>query len=158
MYIAKIKTAVIVILLTISLVGIFGAKQVSANFANGCQGNTTQCVCPASPTGGQDPNCGQDPAYNTNGSLDCNGDGKPDANCTIITKYLNPLIRVMSAFAGIAIVIGIIISGIQYSSAGADPQKITTAKRHLRNSIIALLFYLFMYAILKFLIPGQGIV
>ncbi|HEX8227373.1 MAG TPA: hypothetical protein VF572_05910 [Candidatus Saccharimonadales bacterium] len=100
-----------------------------------------------------DPAPGADPAA-TKYSLDCNGDNKPDANCNIISKYLNPFIRVLTVMVAIAVVIGIIVGGIQYSSSAGDPQKAAAAKDRIRNSIIAFIFFLFLYALLRFLIPG----
>ena len=78
----------------------------------------------------------------------------PANDCNIITKYLNPFIKILSVMVGIAVVIGIIIGGIQYAASAGDPQKAAGAKLRIRNAVIALLAYFFLYAFLKFLIPG----
>ncbi len=81
-----------------------------------------------------------------------------ETNCNIVVKYLNPAIKLLTIFVGIAVVVGITIGGIQYASSGGDPQKAAAAKMRIRNSIIALLFYFFLYAFLRFAIPGGGLI
>jgi archaellum component FlaF (FlaF/FlaG flagellin family) len=56
--------------------------------------------------------------------------------------------------AGIVIVGSIIVGGIQYSSAGSDPQKVQAAKNRIKGAVIALLLFLFGYSLLNFLVPG----
>lgn len=75
-------------------------------------------------------------------------------SCDLIQKYINPFINFLAALVGIAVVISIIIGGIQYGSSGGDPSKVTAAKNRIRNAIIALVTFLFLYALLNFLIPG----
>ncbi len=79
---------------------------------------------------------------------------KQEAACNPVQDYLNPFIKLLSGVAGLAIVIGIIYAGIQYSMSEGDPQKVSAAKRHAKNSVIALFAFLFLYAFLKFLAPG----
>lgn len=74
-------------------------------------------------------------------------------NCGII-RYIVMFINVLSAMVGIVVVASIIVGGIQYSSAGSDPQKVSAAKNRIRNAIIALLFFVFGYALLNYLVPG----
>ncbi len=76
------------------------------------------------------------------------------SNCDLVHNYLNPAIQLMSAAVGIAIAISIVIGGIQYASSAGDPQQAAAAKARIRNAIIALLTFLFLYALLNFLIPG----
>jgi hypothetical protein len=80
-----------------------------------------------------------------------------ETNCNIVVKYLNPAIKLLTIFVGIAVVIGITVGGIQYAASGGDPSKAAAAKLHIRNSIIALLCYFFLYAFLQFAIPGGGL-
>lgn len=84
---------------------------------------------------------------------DCNNVEIKSDNCGII-EYLVIFINVLSVLAGIIITISIAYGGIQYSMAGADPQKVSAAKERIRNAIIALVFFIFGYAILNYLIPG----
>lgn len=74
--------------------------------------------------------------------------------CDIVVKYLNPAIQLMSALVGIVVTISIVIGGVQYASSAGDPQAAAAAKARIRNSIIALLTFLFLYALLNWLIPG----
>lgn len=90
------------------------------------------------------------PLYEPN---DCETDSPSAENCGII-GYLVLFINVLSALAGIIIVGSIIYAGIQYSMSGSDPQKVSAAKDRIRNAIIALIFFIFGYAIINYLIPG----
>ena len=63
-------------------------------------------------------------------------------------------INVVSGIVGLIVVISIIIGGIQYTTAGGDPQKVAAAKGRVFNSIFAFLAYLFLYAFLQYLVPG----
>jgi hypothetical protein len=105
---------------------------------------------------------GVTPAPNNNVSK-CPADAQDQGNCAsvsncdLITTYINPFVRLLSAIVGVAVVISIVIGGIQYSSSGGDSSKVTAAKNRIRNSIVALVTYIFLFALLNFLIPG-GIV
>jgi hypothetical protein len=48
-------------------------------------------------------------------------------------------------------------SGIRYTTAGDDPQKVASAKGHIFNAIVALVAFIFLFAVLQWLVPG-GIV
>lgn len=72
----------------------------------------------------------------------------------LISKYVNPFIRLLTGIVGIAVAISIVVGGIQYSSAGGDPGKVAKARQRITNSIIGLLAYLFMFAFLQWLVPG----
>jgi hypothetical protein len=74
--------------------------------------------------------------------------------CDLMTKYINPLIQLLAALVGVAVVASIIIGGIQYSSSSGDPQRTSAAKARIRNAIIALVTFIFLYALLNFLVPG----
>ncbi len=72
----------------------------------------------------------------------------------IFDKYINPFVAFLSAIAGIVIVISIIVGGVQYSAAGADPGKVAAAKQRITNAIISLLCLIFLFAFLQWLVPG----
>lgn len=76
------------------------------------------------------------------------------SHCDLIQKYINPFINFLAALVGVVVVMSIIIGGIQYSSSAGDPQAASAAKNRIRNAIIALVTFLFLYALLNFLIPG----
>jgi hypothetical protein len=81
-------------------------------------------------------------------------DGDKNACANGIYDLLNQAIAFLSAGIGIVVVIMIIVGGIQYSSAGGDPQKVAQAKSKITNALLALVAYIFLYAILDWLIPG----
>lgn len=116
------------------------------------------CYCPAGNaiTSGVCPSAGgagnnNEPGYMPN---DCNDpNGINEDNCGII-RYLVIFINVLSAVVGLVVVGSIIYGGIQYSMAGSDPQKVSEAKRRIRNAVIALMFFLFMFSLLNYLVPG----
>lgn len=79
--------------------------------------------------------------------------GTDEDPCPIVgttIKYINAL----SGIVGVVVVIMIIIGGIQYSSAGSDPQKIASAKSKIVNALLALLVFIFLYAFLQWVVPG----
>ncbi|MFZ1323857.1 MAG: hypothetical protein WAQ57_01710 [Candidatus Saccharimonadales bacterium] len=91
---------------------------------------------------------------------DCEGDnikaGAADGSnqhCGIL-DYLVLFINVLSGLVGVVVVGSIIYAGIQYSTAGSDPQKVSAAKDRIRNALIALAFFIFMYSFLNYLVPG----
>jgi hypothetical protein len=105
---------------------------------------TVKCTDPAA----GDTSCGkyQGPTTTdkTQGSTQCN----------FITQYVQPFVNFLTALVGVAVTISIVIGGIQYGSSAGDSAKVSAAKNRIRNSIIALLAFIFLYAMLNFLIPG----
>ncbi len=77
-------------------------------------------------------------------------------DCEII-KMANSVIRFLSAIIGVVVTIMIIVGGIQYATAGGDPNKVAGAKNVIRNAIIAIIAYVFLFAFLDWVVPG-GIV
>lgn len=82
-------------------------------------------------------------------SDDCSTDDK----CGIIT-YIGVITNALSAIVGVVIIAMIIIGGIQYSAAGADPNKVQAAKKKIYNALLALLLFIFGFAIVQWLVPG----
>ena len=74
-------------------------------------------------------------------------------NCGIIF-YLWVIINVLSALAGIVLVVSLIAAGIQWSTAGDNPQQLSAAKTRIFNVIIALFLFVFTYAFLQWVVPG----
>jgi hypothetical protein len=60
----------------------------------------------------------------------------------------------MSFGVGIVVVALIIVGGIQYITSGGVPQRIEAARKRIINAITALVLFIFMYALLQWLIPG----
>ena len=74
-------------------------------------------------------------------------------NCQIL-NYVVLFTNVLAGLVGLVVVSVIIVGGIQYASAGNDPQKINAAKGRIFNALLALVVFIFMYAFLQWLIPG----
>lgn len=77
-----------------------------------------------------------------------------DDNGAGITCILSLLLTIMTYGVGILGVIGIILSGIQYTMSQGDPSKMAKAKNRLLQVIIGLIVYALMWAGLRFLVPG----
>jgi hypothetical protein len=88
---------------------------------------------------------------------DCKADGGYKSlnkdNCQII-KIITLFTKALSGIAGLVIIAMIILGGIQYSAAGADPSKVQAAKQKIFNALLALLLLVFGFAILQWLVPG----
>jgi hypothetical protein len=74
--------------------------------------------------------------------------------CGIVQRYINPLVRFLAIALGIVVTIMIAIGGLQYSSAGGDPQRIAAAKKRIFNAVFALVAFGLLYGFLNFIIPG----
>lgn len=72
----------------------------------------------------------------------------------VIVDYLILFINVLSGIVGVVIVIMITIGGIQYSTARDNPQAAAAAKGRITNAVMALVFYLFIFAFLQYIVPG----
>jgi hypothetical protein len=94
----------------------------------------------------------------TNKPDPCNGDTREKLQQCLETNSLIGLIQdvlnFLSIGVGVVVVIMIIIGGIQYSASGGNPNTVQEAKKKIYNAIIALLAYIFLYAILQWLVPG----
>lgn len=76
----------------------------------------------------------------------------PD-NCQIV-KYLVIFINVLTAIAGLVVVLMIIVGGIQYSAARDNPQAVQAAKGKITNALLGLIAYIFTSAFLQWIVPG----
>lgn len=76
-------------------------------------------------------------------------------------ESLNPIldlafsiIRFVSAGVGLIVVGSIIYAGILYSSSQGNPEQTQAAKNRIQNSIIGLVLYIFIFALVQYLVPG----
>lgn len=74
-------------------------------------------------------------------------------NCDFMNKFIYPIAQFLAYGVGFVIVIVTVAAGIRYSAAGSDPQKAGQAKKMISNAVLALITYIFLYAILKWLLP-----
>lgn len=111
-----------------------------------------------------DPITGKDvPGTKLAVKIDVNGDGTPDEcipegtgdiSTNPIIVYLKGIINFMSIGIGLVAAISIVVAGIQWMASRDNPQAIQAAQKRLWNAVIAILLFIFMYAILNFLVPG----
>lgn len=71
-----------------------------------------------------------------------------------VIDMLFALFRFLSAGVGLVIIGSIIVAGIQYTTSRGAPQATEAAIKRVTNSVIALLFYLLIFAIANYLVPG----
>ena len=71
-----------------------------------------------------------------------------------IIRDLESLINFLSIGVGVVVITVIIIGGIQYMTAGGNPQAVSAAKSRIINALIALVAFIFTFAFLQWLVPG----
>jgi len=79
--------------------------------------------------------------------LGCKGKGNAIFDLTFA------IIRLLSDGVGIVVVASVVVAGIQYTASRNDPQNVANATNRIRSSLIALLIFIFAYAILDYVIP-----
>lgn len=134
----------------------------SANL-NCTSGGSSDICSPISPggetstsTGTDGKQCGRgESAVVLSISIGCRGDDWPgvDSVNPIIDMVL-AVVRFLSLGVGVVVVGSIIWAGIQYSTSRGDPQAVSASINRVTNSFIALLLYIFIFAIANFLVPG----
>lgn len=77
--------------------------------------------------------------------------GKDEVSISCVVKAGLVL---LSGIVGIAVVGGIIWGGIVYSTSKGSPAGIQKGRTIIGNSLLALVLYALMYAIIQFLLPG----
>lgn len=82
------------------------------------------------------------------------GNGAIDENNPIMKKVILPFSQGLAALVGVVVVLSIVISGIQYSSARDNPQMVAAAKNRIVMSLLALLLLMFAGSILNWITPG----
>lgn len=78
----------------------------------------------------------------------------PDSNGSYIKWIIKRVVNILTGAVLAAAVIGIVISGIQYATAGGNEQQMVKAKNRMIQIAIGLLVWIFMWALLNWLIPG----
>lgn len=90
------------------------------------------------------------------GQTKCFPKNSPDGGATnpIIVALLD-IFNFLAIGVGIVVTGGIVYGGILYSTANGNASQGQKAVTIIVNSIIGLLLFIFMYAILNFLVPGR---
>ncbi len=98
-----------------------------------------------------------DPEYAA--AHDCNGVAVSigvdcEAGVNPIYSYITAIINFLIAGVGLMVIIMVAIGGIQYMTAGGNPQSTEAAIKRIINAFIALIVFIFIWAFLTWLIPG----
>jgi hypothetical protein len=101
-------------------------------------------------TGTSKPCCGSGDSQ-TQTSIDIGCQGKGNA----ITDATFAIIRFLTNGVGVVLVASMVYAGIQYSSARGEPGVTAQAIARIRSNVVALLLFIFAYALLNYIIPGQ---
>lgn len=112
-------------------------------------------------SGSRPPESGTDSSWSTNPKIisDCGDIDTSLINCNTtngnpVTGILIQIINFMAIGVGIAVVGGIIWGGLVYASSNGDASKIQQGKLIIVNSVIGLLLFFFMYALINYIVPG----
>lgn len=71
-----------------------------------------------------------------------------------LVNTLNAVINFIGVGVGVIVVIMVIIGGIQYITAGSNPQAVSAAKKKILNAIVALIAYVLLFSFMQWLLPG----
>lgn len=114
----------------------------------------TQTVSAACSAGFQEVSIGFEGAQQQGDSwcVPINQGGTIDQNP--IMTFLKGILQFLVAGVGLVVVGGIIYGGFLYMTARGNSSQVQKGQEVIRNAIIGLLLYIFMFAILNFLIPG----
>lgn len=91
-----------------------------------------------------------------------NGDGFIETECVESNNYSScgiiqtvyKMINFFSVGVGIIVVMSVILGGVQYITAGNNPQVVSKAKGRVYNAILALVIYIVMFSFIQWLVPG----
>jgi len=95
--------------------------------------------------------CGGPPNAVIHTTIDFGCQGKGPA----ILDLVFGVIQFLSDGVGLVVVASLVYAGIQYITSAGDPQAAANAIKRIRSSGVALLLFLFAYALLNYVIPGQ---
>lgn len=71
-----------------------------------------------------------------------------------IAEILNLILNVLTAGVGIAATISIAVAGFMYSTAGSNSTQVSKAKTMILNTVVGIIAYLLVWALLQWLVPG----
>lgn len=84
--------------------------------------------------------------------IDCSTAG--DTGKGLIWEVLTIAVNFLAAGVGIAVVAGIVFGAVTYATAAGNADQAKKGISFVTNAVIALLLFIFMYAIINFLVPG----
>jgi hypothetical protein len=92
---------------------------------------------------------GDDSSVHTAINIGCHAKGNAVLDATFA------IIRFLSNGVGLVLIGSLIFAGIQYTASNGNPQNIANAENRVKSVMVALLIYIFAYAMLNYLIPGK---
>ncbi len=92
--------------------------------------------------------CGDAPGVGVSIDFGCKGAGNPIVDLTFA------IVRFLSVGVGIIVVASLIVAGIQYITSSGDPQATANALKRISNTVAALVLYIFIFAIINWLVPA----
>lgn len=99
--------------------------------------------------------CGKgEEAVKTKFNFGCIGNDYDGDQLNPILDVAYAIIRFLSIGVGIVLVGSIIWAGIQYSSSQGNPEQTQAAKNRIQNAVVGLVLYMFIYALIQYLVPG----
>lgn len=95
-----------------------------------------------------------EPRNSAGGGTLAGGGRNTPAQDTPFVKRVAIYIDWITIGIGVLAVFGFILAGIQYSAAGDNSSAVAEAKKRMSNIVIAIVLYVFMFALLQWLVPG----
>lgn len=124
------------------------------NSVSACRNQDTALLrqqCKANVTPASDGYTGVSDGECTSGEVGCFG---TTSGTDKIHERLNEIIAFLSVGAGVIITGSVIVAGIQFTFSGGNPQSKAKAIARMTNAGIAILLYVFGWALLNWLVPG----
>ena len=78
-----------------------------------------------------------------------------DGTSSETVNILQLVVDIFSIAVGALSVVGIVVVGIQYQTAGDNEEKARKAKRRLVEIVIGIAIYVCLYSLVKWLMPGR---
>lgn len=125
-----------------------GTKQPTPTCNDGST-DTTKCPINTGDAGGQYSCGGPGNEVSITINLGCRHKGNA------VYDMIFAIVRFLSLGVGLVLVGSMIWAGIQYTSSRGDPQATAAAVNRIRSNVTALLIFIFAYAILNYVVPGQ---
>lgn len=137
----KIKTLCLsfVLALTVGVMPVAAAGTANTSVTTGSTANATNC-----PGGEGD---------SATTSFQFNGKGGSNGK-VCISDLVTEVMHFLTGLAGIAVVVGIMMGGIKISTAQGNAGQLEQGIGMIVNSVVGLILYILMFAIINFMVPG----
>ena len=87
-------------------------------------------------------------------SIDFDCDKGAGGGANTVTSLLLTIINFLAVGVGIAVVGGIVFGALRYTSADGNAAQAQQGITFIVNSVLGLILFIFMYAIINYLVPG----